>query len=162
MTEQTKTILTKIFIILVLLAALAAVWQWRTVEQRRHPEPQSGIVKNDSPGVGGPEGSTPDAIIVEHSYNNGTHTLAGTISLPNPCYGLKTDVAVEGSSHAILDITTTPPEPDQMCIQVIDEREFRTIFTAGQDITLAARYNGVDVSLVTRDGSGTLQPSSIN
>jgi len=98
-----------------------------------------------------------DSIDATYVYDNNTHEYYGTLMLPNPCYSLSTEAIVRESypEQVTLAFTTDGGEPDQMCIQVIQEEEFRIIFTASAEAVVDATFNGVPVTLVLTEGSST-------
>jgi len=151
--DAAKVLFIKIGLAAALLAALFFVWQWRASLQVDQP-----IDRGSSNG-----NYQPDAIVATHTYQDGRHRLAGTVSLPTPCYQMSLDTRIMESmpEQVVLDFSLAPPPPDLTCIQVIDERDFATEFQASPNPVIKARVNGQDVMIVIDDKAGTLKQQTV-
>ncbi len=87
------------------------------------------------------------SVSVHRSYAKGVHTVEGVITLPTPCYTLATQVEVSSSSPSVATIYFSSGDPGGMCIQVIDERAFKTTFKGAESVTLKGIMNGTEIAL---------------
>lgn len=97
----------------------------------------------------------PEVVRVNHFFENGLHTVEGTITLPTPCYSLETNVAVtkatdDGSDKAVLNFVAT--SGTGVCTQVIADKFFSTSFEAGENAEITATYNGKPIRLDIAEG----------
>jgi hypothetical protein len=88
-----------------------------------------------------------EPLTVSRSFSKGTHTVEGTISLPNPCYFLDVVATVSDSMPQVVTLTFTTADEGGICVQVIDERDFSVSFEAEEDIILKAVRDGVEISI---------------
>ena len=82
-----------------------------------------------------------------HSFDEGTHTVSGVIQLPTPCHTLTTDVAVAESFPEQVKITLAIPHDENICIQVIDDREFTVTFDASREARVIVQHETQTVTL---------------
>ena len=83
-------------------------------------------------------------INTNHQYRDGEHVFVGTITLPTPCHSFNAE-AVELENETEIRITTD--SSDEMCAQVLTDRQFRVSFQASEDQPVIATVNGELVNL---------------
>jgi len=131
-------------IIVVLVVILGFVW-WSL-----------GTKKNGSVLVGDTQTtSLPESITVNHYFNNGEHSLEGTLTLPTPCHSLSYDAIVAESypEQVMVKFVTKPGEG--LCTQILADKFFRVAFNASKDAVISATLDGKAVRLVfseTKEG----------
>ena len=88
-----------------------------------------------------------EKIVGVHYAGGGTHTVEGTVTLPNPCYILS--VASEKRSGAPEEILLrfTANQTADVCAQALYKAPFRTTFNAADDAVISAEINGVSLPL---------------
>ena len=84
---------------------------------------------------------------IQHSYENGIHSIYGVIGTPTPCHKIKivSELIDEGIN---IDIETV--ETGDMCTQVITDQSFVYSFVADEDITMFPSLNGkkIDFTII--------------
>jgi cbb3-type cytochrome oxidase subunit 3 len=80
----------------------------------------------------------------KHQFKNGRHVFVGSVELPNPCNKITTDVIKE-SNETVISVDYVSNE--QICAEVITEKEFRISFEGTADETIIAKLNGELVNL---------------
>ncbi|HEY4483495.1 MAG TPA: hypothetical protein VI953_04960 [Candidatus Paceibacterota bacterium] len=98
--------------------------------------------------VAGDEISQPNSLTVNHYFDNGSHTIEGTITLPTPCHSLTSDVLVAESYPEQVTIKFTIAPGTGICTQVLADKFFRVTFNASKDASIKATLNGQPISLV--------------
>jgi hypothetical protein len=89
----------------------------------------------------------PDVTInVKHQYKDGTHLYLGTFETPTPCYSYNAEIIKE-ENERIISLTYSEPATDQICSQVVTEREFSVSFEGEDSESVIARLNGDLVNL---------------
>jgi hypothetical protein len=95
-------------------------------------------------------------INAKHQYNADTseHVVAGEVEMPTACDLLSTDVTVDDSTDpdtVTLIFTTT--NSGEECAQTVTTERFKETFTAPEDATINATFNGqpVELNLVPAD-----------
>ena len=80
-------------------------------------------------------------VVVTHEFANGTHHYTGSVMLPTPCHELAADATVAESfpEQTRIVLTTVPPVPDTVCIQVLA----RGLFDLNVSASEGARLVGV-------------------
>lgn len=81
---------------------------------------------------------------VSHTYSEGQHTISGTLPLPTPCHGLDVEVSVEESGKQA-EVSLSIRNHEQICIQVIDFRDFEVVFEAEEDAVINIKLDGEEV-----------------
>jgi len=81
---------------------------------------------------------------VKHQYKDDTHSFAGSIETPTPCYDVFAMV-IPGDSPEIQ--ITTEEQRDVMCAQVITEHDFLVTYRGDANIEFIATLNGEPVYL---------------
>lgn len=80
-------------------------------------------------------------INARHQFNaeTGQHTLTGTTTVPTPCHKLETSVEIQESlpEQVVVNFSTDKPDTDQVCAQVITQRQFDVSFSASQDAEIS-------------------------
>lgn len=128
------TVTTIIVIIILLLVGWFFFW--------RMPKDTGEMVGED-------QGSMEESgvlITAKHEYNNGTHIIAGEVSLPTPCHILATDSEVSNGGKEVLvffDVTTQA----ETCAQVVTPARFKIEFQAAEDARISALWNGMGADL---------------
>lgn len=84
----------------------------------------------------------PDEIAAVHSYDNGTHTLAGEIDLPTPCHTLNVEALVRESfpEQVSIEFDTTSGDGD-LCAQVITPTPWDISFQASEEPVITGAFN---------------------
>mgnify|MGYP003394096470 FL=1 len=87
-------------------------------------------------------------ITVEHAFKDGTHIVAGNVTVPTPCDSLdvKTRIMESFPEQVILDFETT--NSGEICAQVLSDRRFKLDFKASEKATIRATMNGNPANLV--------------
>ena len=81
---------------------------------------------------------------IQRSYENGKHTMYGSIAAPTPCHQVRIE-SRNVDNDVYMDIPLT--EGDEPCAQVITNQPFIYSFEAEEDANFIATYNGEDVEL---------------
>lgn len=85
-------------------------------------------------------------INAKHQYRNGEHTFLGSFEIPTPCHSYNAEVikreAGDGSDEPVTEIALSYQSTDQVCTEVIAEREFKVSFEGEQDDNVIATLNG--------------------
>ncbi len=81
---------------------------------------------------------------VSHSYSEGQHTILGTVALPTPCHGLDVEVSVEESGKQA-EVSLSIKDHQEICIQVIDHRDFEAVFEAEEEVDITIKLDGKEV-----------------
>ena len=103
----------------------------------------------------GEQTTTPDSITVNHYFDNGAHSLEGTLTLPTPCHILdyNTVVAESMPEQVMVNFSTKPGEG--LCTQVLADKFFRVTFNASKDAVISATLDGKSIKLIfseTKEG----------
>lgn len=91
-----------------------------------------------------------DDIIVsaKQQYQDGTHTIAGTVTVPTPCHGVTAEpFLVESGSSTVAEIRLTTVLEGDDCPSVSSDTTFRVIFDAPEEIEVRAVWDGDPVRL---------------
>lgn len=135
---------TTIAIIVVLVIILGLVW-WSLGSK------EGEVLPADITNVA----TLPDSITVNHYFENGSHSLEGTLGMPTPCHTLdyNTIVAESAPEQVTVNFTTKPGEG--LCTQVLSDKFFRVTFNASKDAVISATLDGKAVKLIfseTKEG----------
>ncbi|MEK7579561.1 MAG: hypothetical protein AAB460_03475 [Patescibacteria group bacterium] len=108
--------------------------------------------------VGTPQGGeyvAPSTIALTHQYTNGTHTYAGKLTVPTPCYDITADASVAESfpEQVSVSISVTGASAGETCAQVVTEKDFTVSFSASQSASPSFRINGATVEAQVTEGS---------
>lgn len=87
-----------------------------------------------------------DRVTAKHFYIDGTHTLAGEITMPTPCDLLESSSSV-GSDTNSATVQFTVLNNSDTCIQQLTPARFMTSFTADEDATITATLEGRPIEL---------------
>ncbi|HEX9609006.1 MAG TPA: hypothetical protein VGA06_02240 [Candidatus Paceibacterota bacterium] len=101
------------------------------------------------------------SITAQHQYVGGTHTIAGEIELPTPCYRLTNEVIVRESFPEQVTVAfAAHEESGTVCAQVITAQRFKVAFDASESALITAMYNGESavLNLVKVEAGGNLDP----
>lgn len=87
-------------------------------------------------------------INVKHKYEDGTHSYVGFFDAPTPCHIYDTNVVepTDDEEPYLIEITHEPNE-DEICAQVITQREFDISFEAEEAVDVIASINDEIVNL---------------
>lgn len=126
-------------IVVVLVLILGGTW-WSL--SKRGDEVNVPVDNNDE------QTTTPQSITVNHYFDNGNHSIEGTLTLPTPCHSLSHEVTVAESSpeQVMIKFTTTPGEG--ICTQVLSDKFFRVTFAASAEAKISATLNGSPLRLI--------------
>jgi|SRR3989344_7001890 len=96
--------------------------------------------------------TNPESLTVNHYFENGKHTIEGTMTMPTPCHTLTSEVTLaprsspsEVGEQIMIKFTTKAGEG--MCTQVLADKFFRVTFNASRDATIRATLNGQPLEL---------------
>lgn len=91
-----------------------------------------------------------ERINAKHFFIDGTHTLAGTISLPTPCDLLNWDVFVAESYPEQVTVDFSVLNTAESCAAVVTDQRFLVSFDASEDAMITARFMGdlVELNLI--------------
>lgn len=82
-------------------------------------------------------------INTKHQYKDGEHIFLGSFEVPSPCYSHNAEVIKEDESGITeVALSYNLKESDEICAQVIDEREFKVVFEGDLDDDIIATLNG--------------------
>lgn len=85
-------------------------------------------------------------ITTKHQYKDGVHTYIGEFETPTPCYSYNAAIN-ESGEQKIIEITYSPQEDSESCIQVVDTKAFRISYEGQEDDEVMATLNGEIVNL---------------
>jgi hypothetical protein len=87
-----------------------------------------------------------ETLNVKHQYKDGEHVFVGTLQLPTPCHSYNAEV-VETENGPEIKITITEPAQDQVCAQVISEKDFKVTYKSDNpDLEFKYFVNGTEVN----------------
>ncbi|HMO78608.1 MAG TPA: hypothetical protein PJ997_00250 [Candidatus Paceibacterota bacterium] len=87
-----------------------------------------------------------ETLNIKQQYKNGKYTVAGSFEVPNPCYLHNVEV-IKKDNLTEIAITYSQPDSDNVCIQVIDSRNFKISFDGDLDENIIATINNQIVRL---------------
>lgn len=140
MQRNTKTFLS--IAVIVILIAIGITYYFST---RNNETP---VPVNQNPGGNGAVlPAETQTITAEHAFRNGTHIVAGTISVPTPCDSLGVTARIMESfpEQVVLDFKTT--SSDDICVQVVSDRRFKIDFKSSENASIKATMNGNPANL---------------
>ena len=134
---------TVIGVIVLLVGILWAAW-WGLGGKSAKETPPDQVVSTE-----------PSTVTANHYFDNGSHSIEGTLTLPTPCHTLTNEVVVEQSNpeKVLIKFVTHPGEG--VCTQVLADKFFRVTFNAPRDAQISATLDGKPVTLVfseTKEG----------
>ncbi len=109
--------------------------------------------RSNTPIVNNTENTTPDPsfpaerITAKHQFTNGTHIVAGEVNLPTPCYILTTDAMIAESYPEQVTLRFVAKTNADTCAQVITTERFKINFTASENASIKATWNGKVIPL---------------
>ncbi len=109
-----------------------------------HPAKEKDTKKEDPKDPEEKKPTSKKTLQVSHTYSGGQHTISGTLALPTPCHGLDVEVSV-GESGKQAEISLSIKDHQEICIQVIDFRDFKVVFEAEKDAVITIKLNGEKV-----------------
>ncbi|MEX0933523.1 MAG: hypothetical protein WDZ74_02085, partial [Candidatus Paceibacterota bacterium] len=88
------------------------------------------------------------------THNNGTYTINGDLTQPNPCYrlGYLPIVRHDGVDYVELRFTTIPPQSGTVCAQVVRNVQFTKTFKATPDAKIRVTLDGREIPFRFVDG----------
>ena len=81
-------------------------------------------------------------VTLKDSYKKGTHTYAGSLSVPTPCHTVSATIAVTPGTPDAVRIDVTAPPDEGMCVQLVTTKTFSLTAKAGSDATVGVYVNG--------------------
>ncbi|HEY4514759.1 MAG TPA: hypothetical protein VJJ22_01210 [Candidatus Paceibacterota bacterium] len=90
-------------------------------------------------------------LIVNHYFDNGSHTIEGTMTLPTPCDTLSQEVDITKGVSGVVDkvvVNFTTKSTEGFCTQVLADKFFHVSFNAGKDAIITATLNGKPLRLI--------------
>ncbi len=90
----------------------------------------------------------PTSLTVNHYYNNNSHTIEGTMTLPTPCHTLSHTANVAESSPEQVSIAFVTKASEGLCTQVLADKFFRVVFEASVDAVITATLDGQPLNLI--------------
>ena len=93
------------------------------------------------------QASEHETITAKHQYKNGKHIVAGEANSPTPCDILSASATVTKSLPEQVTINFTSTSTDSLCAQVITSNRFKVEFSASENATVKATWNGKPVGL---------------
>ena len=87
--------------------------------------------------------------ITEATFDGKLYTYKGTVSVPTPCHDLSAEAFIKESYPEQVELRFAIAEPgdDEICAQVITDKEFTIIFQASESAIIKATLNGEEVAL---------------
>lgn len=91
---------------------------------------------------------TPQTVITaKHSFQNGTHIIAGEVPLPSPCDILESSVTPSTDKKQVVVQLTSSIKSGEKCPQEITPARFKVSVKADKGAVLSATLNGQTVTL---------------
>ncbi|USN87838.1 MAG: hypothetical protein H6779_00105 [Candidatus Nomurabacteria bacterium] len=88
-----------------------------------------------------------DGVTAKHFYIDGTHTLAGEVTLPTPCDLLETKTVVRESYPEQVELQFSIINTADNCADVLTTQRFKVSAVASKDAVISATYDGLPVNL---------------
>lgn len=85
-------------------------------------------------------------LITKHQYKDGVHTYIGEFETPTPCYSYNAEIK-ESGDQKVIELTYSPEENSETCIQVVDTKTFNISYEGPADDEVIATLNGEVVNL---------------
>lgn len=86
-------------------------------------------------------------IDAKHFFIDGVHTLAGEILMPTPCDLLNWDSLVAESMPEQVTVQFDVINTADMCAQTVTPQRFKVTFTASENASIRAMFEGRDIEL---------------
>ncbi len=86
-------------------------------------------------------------IDAKHFFIDGVHTLAGEILMPTPCDLLNWDSLVAESMPEQVTVQFDVINTADMCAQAVTPQRFKVTFTASENASIRAMFEGRDIEL---------------
>lgn len=87
-------------------------------------------------------------ITAKQQYVNGTHTIAGSVTVPTPCHGVSAEPFLDNDgTSTVAEIRLSTVLEGENCPNVSSDTSFRVIFDAPEDIVIRAVWDGSPVRL---------------
>lgn len=89
-------------------------------------------------------------IDAKHFFIDGTHTLAGEILFPTPCDLLNWETTIAESYPEQVTVYFTVTNYADTCAQVVTPQRFKVDFSASEEASIRARFEGrsIDLNLI--------------
>jgi hypothetical protein len=87
---------------------------------------------------------------VRDIYKKGTHTITGSLDLPNPCSTVSVESMLEGEPPERILILLTVLTDEGICVQEKTATPFETSLTAPEGVPLRVLVNGSEASVTSR------------
>ncbi len=86
-------------------------------------------------------------VTAKHAYQKGTHSIAGDLPLPNPCYILDASAHASDDKKQIFVEFVSSTKTDEMCAEVITTARFKVSIKALRDAKITGMFNGQEIVL---------------
>jgi len=86
-------------------------------------------------------------LTAKHRYENGVHTVAGSVALPTPCHAVVAEPFFVDSGTTTVEIRFSTTLSGDVCAQVVTQAPFKVTFTAGEQVAIRATWDGAPVRL---------------
>lgn len=87
-------------------------------------------------------------IPVTKTFAGNTHTYAGVITLPTPCYNLDVEAIVAESFPEQVRIEIIAIPTGEVCVQVLTDKDFEVNFQASEQATVQGFLNSMPVDFI--------------
>lgn len=129
-----KTVLIVVVILIAILAWVIIGGSEPTPAPEPDPEPVATL-------------PLPDKLVANHYFNEGTHTIEGTMQLPTPCHTLGNEVMIAESFPEQVTVHFQVNAGEGLCTQVISDKFYQVTFQASGAASIAATLNGNPIEL---------------
>lgn len=86
-------------------------------------------------------------VTVEHTYEDGVHTISGTITLRNRCQRFDSSSFIDDSTTPVtIRVDLTSEHDDGICLEIPETREFLIDVEAPEDAHVEVYSNGIPSS----------------
>lgn len=107
-------------------------------------EPENVIEKDDEGEV-----LSADAVFInaKHQFRDGEHIIAGEIEVPTQCHSLSVETVIRESFPEQVTLNFSSTSEAEVCAQVMSPRRFKIDFSASENATINATWNGAEAVL---------------
>lgn len=136
---------TAIAVLVILILSALALFAFILLQPEASPETAAEPPTSDAAADTGRE----DVIVsAKQQYSEGTHTIAGTVTVPTPCHGVSAEPFLIGSgTSTVAEIRLTTVLEGEDCPSVPSDTTFRVIFDAPEQMPVRAVWDGEPVRL---------------
>src|SRR3989344_5090564 len=133
--------------VLVALLVLGMFFYYFAPDSLKFWQSQTAAVGDSTGTSNEPSEPVHETITAKHQFKNGKHIIAGDVNMPTPCHILTTSAQVAESFPEQVTIQFVSRTSGEFCAQVITPARFKVEFTASENATVKATWNGQPVSL---------------